>query len=400
MPVETVPFVHDYQPGAIHYGRGCVADLGATLADRGLDSALVVCGRNVGANDDLMDPILAGLGDRLAGVFAETTPDKRVETALAAAARMREVGADALVPVGAGSSMDVAKAAGILHAEPRDIDAVQAEVEETGSLAVPDGDLIPPAFAVPTTFAGADLSVMGSTTVPTDEGRVAAGMSDAALMPTGLFYDPNAFDTTPMDVLAGSAFNGFDKALEAVYSRNATPVTDATALRSLRYLRSSLPRLRDADDPAVMERAVTGILLAQYGLSVPDSVKFNVIHAFGHAFRTEFGVQQGVAHAVLAPHVLAAVFDRVDGRRELLAEALVDGDPADPAAVVVDTVREIRAGLDLPTRLDDVVDPTDATLRSAAEYTLDDHLFPLGPEGFDPSVTEVEAIIRDALTGE
>jgi len=88
-------FEHDYQGCEIRYGRGRVAELGDALDERELGDALVVCGSNVGANEDLMDPIREGLGDRLAGVFDGTTPDKRVETAFDLLDRRAEVGADA-----------------------------------------------------------------------------------------------------------------------------------------------------------------------------------------------------------------------------------------------------------------------------------------------------------------
>lgn len=397
MTLDVPSFVHDYQPGAIHYGRGCVADLGEALADRDRERALLVCGRNVGANDALLDPIRAGLGERLAGEFTDTTPAKRVETAFDVVDAMRAADADALVPVGGGSSLDVATVASVLHGGNRDLTAVREEVAATGDIAVPPGDPLVPLFPVPTTFAGADLSVMAGISVPTaGGGRTSAGVSDPALMPAALFYDPDAVETTPPDVLAGSAFNGFDKALETVYSPHATPVTDATALRALRYLGESLPRLRTTGVPTAMERAVTGVVLAQYGVAVPESFTLGVVHAFGHALRDEFDIQQGVAHAIVVPHVLEALFDRVDGRRAALAEALVDGDHEDPAAAVVARLREIRDALDLPGSLSAVADPTDEAIRRAAAETVADDLFDLAPEGFDPAVADVERVLRAA----
>ena len=104
-------FEHDYRGCEILYGRGRASELSGVLADRGLGDALVVCGSNVGANDDLMDPIREGLGDRLAGVFDGTTPDKRVETAYDLLDKRAEVGADTLVAVGGGSSLDTARQA-------------------------------------------------------------------------------------------------------------------------------------------------------------------------------------------------------------------------------------------------------------------------------------------------
>lgn len=55
--------------------------------------------------------------------------------------------------------------------------------------------------------------------VPTDDGEREVIIAQENLIPTAFYYDPNLFDTTLKDVLAGSAINGFDKGLEAIYLR-------------------------------------------------------------------------------------------------------------------------------------------------------------------------------------
>lgn len=206
------------------------------------------------------------------------------------------------------------------------------------------------------------------------------------------------FDTTPMDVLAASAINGFDKGVEAIYSRFATPVTDATAVRGLRYLRSSLPQLRESSDPEVMERAVAGTLLVQYGVSMPDQYKINVVHAFGHALRNQFGIQQGTAHGVIVPHALELIFAEGGSRPDVLAEGLVTGeeDADTTEAAVVEAVRAVRDGLDLPSRLRDIQDTDETELRAVAEHTAEDAFLKVGPPEFDPTVDDIEATLRDA----
>ncbi|MEF8907484.1 MAG: iron-containing alcohol dehydrogenase, partial [Haloarculaceae archaeon] len=85
-----------YEPGAIRYGVGAAGDLDDELAALGADRALVVSGQTVGTTPEVIDPVREGLGDRLAGVLAETTPDKLVSTALDVVEAMEETGADAL----------------------------------------------------------------------------------------------------------------------------------------------------------------------------------------------------------------------------------------------------------------------------------------------------------------
>jgi alcohol dehydrogenase class IV len=414
--VQPTPFDFEYEPGAIHYGRGRIADLGEILADCGLDRALVVCGSNTGANRDLMDPVVTGLGERHVATFDGTTPDKRVETAIAVADRADALDVDVLVPVGGGSSLDVATVATVLRTDGRDLAAVREEVRETGGISLPeDADALTPLVPVPTTLAGADLSILAGITVELDGEVVSTGIGGRELMPRDLLYDPALFETTPPSVLAGSAMNGFDKALDSLYAANGTPITDATAAHAVSALADGLTSLfgdgsgsdggsefdagSDGDDQTAMDTAVAGIVLAQYGISRPQGTTLNVLHAFGHALRDTFGLQQGVAHAVIAPHALADLFaSGVD------PGPLVSAFGVDDGSEVVDRVREVRDALGLPTRLRDVAgdalsddeDRRESKLTVAAEATAADSLASNAPPAYDLSETAARRVLDAA----
>jgi alcohol dehydrogenase class IV len=392
-------FRFDYRPGVLRFGANCVADLGTELGVQGVERALVVTGRTVGTTPDVIDPVRAGLGDRLAGVFAETTAAKRLATAYDAVDAMREHDADAFVALGGGSSLDVATIASVLAAADRDRDAVGETFESTGTVLVPEEGL-PPVAAVPTTLAGAELSQVAGITASSDAGLVDAetsgGVSHPALMPSSVFHDPELVATTPRSVLSASAMNGFDKAIESTYARTATPVTDATASRSLRVLADALPALgSDPVTPADVEPILEGILLAQYGVSRPDGTTLSLIHAFGHALTRASDVQQGAAHAVVAPHALQYVLENVDVGREPLADAFDVADPANDD-VIVDAVADVRDALGLPTRLRDVDGPTPDEFERVAAHTLEDSFMRNAPEGLDVTQAEIEAILDAA----
>jgi len=398
-------FTFDYRPGELRCGRGCVADLDEALADRGLDSALVVTGHNVGANRDVMAPVEAGLGDRLTGVFDETTPEKYLATGLAAARRVREDRIDAMVAVGSGSSLDVAKVASALGSND-DLDEAARETLDTGSVPVADDASPTPVVAVPTTLAGADLSVVGGVGLTLDpedtpeEAVPGGGVSDGRLMPAALFYDLALFETTPKSVLCASAMNGFDKAVECLYSPYATPVTDGTATRALSLMQSGFETLPEAEmDEDPLYESVAGVVLAQYGVSTPAAYRLSVIHAFGHGF-SDYGIHQGTAHGILAPHVLGYLFEEVDGRRDLLAEGLgvSDDDATDEelAERVVDAVAGVRDDLGLPSRLRAVDGLSREDFSSIAEVVVDDSILDDAPEGIDPDTDDVLAVLDDA----
>ena len=244
MEPNASPFTFEYEPSDIHFGRGRVSELSELLAAYGAERALVVCGKHVGSNEALMEPIECGLGERLVGVFDETTPEKSVRTAFDGLERMRELDADALIGVGGGSSLDVATAMNSLSSTGLTLSEVRTRVAETGSIGAPDGDELDVLIQIPTTFAGADLSSGGSVTVPMPDGEtIGAGIGADVLMPEAVLYDSTLFETTPRSVLAASAMNGFDKGIETLYARNATPITDGTAIHGLRLLTEALPRL-------------------------------------------------------------------------------------------------------------------------------------------------------------
>jgi alcohol dehydrogenase class IV len=395
-------FTFAYTPGEIRCGRGSVDALHDLLADRGLERALVVTGSTVGANRAVMGPVESGLGDRLAGVFDETTAAKHLGTGLAGVERARSAAIDVLVGVGGGSSLDVAKVIATLDSydDPR---AAAEQAVESASISVRDDTNPLPIVAVPTTLAGADLSTdagvnctLDPATVPTRDAPNGS-LSDERLMPTALCYDPALFETTPTSVLTASAMNGFDKAVECLYSPHATPVTDATATEAIGRMQSGFSTLpRNAMDEDALYDAVVGVVLAQYGISTPGTPKLSIIHAFGHGFSHDYDVHQGVVHGILAPHVLEYVFDRADGRRDRLAAAFGVGDAADPAASVVEAVRAVASDLDLSSRLRAVDGVERGHLPDIAETIHDDDLMAATPAGVDPTVDGVLSVLESA----
>ena len=399
-------FEYEYCGCDIVYGRGCVDRLGEYLADRGLERALVVCGSNVGSNDDLMGPIEEGLGDRLVGVFDGTTPDKRAESAFEVIDTLRDRDADALVGVGGGSSLDIARQASAFAADGRSLADLRAEARD-GEVDSPDADRDPdderpPVVVIPTTFAGADVSAGGSVEVlPADESPTGQPVSARrSAMPVADFADPELFETTPASALAGSAMNGFDKGIETPYARDADPVSDATAVHGLRLLTDALPRVvgegaggTEASDPEAMDRAVVGSLLVQLDRKV------SVVHAFGHGFARRYDVQQGAVHAAVVPHVLRYLFSEVDASRDLLATGLgVDPDGRDDevAEAVVERVAELRDALGAPARLRDLPETRSEDLPAIAEFVVDDPPMARAPSGLEPSAEDIEAVLRDA----
>lgn len=386
-------FEFDYEGVDIIYGRESISGLGTYLKEQGVSDALVVCGSNVGSNNDLMDPVTEGLGDTLAGVFDETAPDKLIETAYDGIDAMRETNADVLVGVGGGSSLDIARQISVFEADGRSLTAIK-KAARNGKFepSNPEYELTP-IVLVPTTFAGADIS-FGSVVeiLPAEESPTGLTLTGGgSIDPTGVFYDPDLFETTPMIAITGSAMNGFNKGLERIYSNRSTPITDATAIRGLQMLQAGLPNL--PGDTVAMERAVVGIILVQFAR------RLSIIHAFAHGYTRRYPVQQGKIHGILAPHVLRYIFDQVDARRRVLAEGFeIDSESLsdeEVAEAIVTEVAAVRDALNLPTQLREI-EVIDDDFRDTAEFIMNDRILIQGPDGLDPTTEEIEILLQEA----
>ncbi|WP_263019666.1 iron-containing alcohol dehydrogenase family protein [Natronobiforma cellulositropha] len=387
-------FTADYHGCDLVYGSGCIERLGAYLERNGLERALVICGSNVGANEAVIGPLRRGLGERLVGIFDETTPAKVAQTVYDGVAAVEEFEPDVLIGVGGGSSLDVARQVSVFAVDGR-ARATFDDALLAGEEVSPDPDETQrPVIVVPTTFAGADISAGGSIEF-VDAADSPSGQPlflSGEAMPIAAVYDPVLFEATPSGAIAGSVMNGFNKGIETIYGRDANPLADANAIHSLRILREALPKVADGDR-AGMERAVVGLLLAQLERQT------SVIHAFAHGLSRNYPVQQGTIHAVLAPHVLRYVFERVDARRDVLAQGFgLDPDtPADELAdCIVAEVVAVRDAFDLPTRLREIGAVDRGDVPEIAAFIRDDPPMARGPTELEVSADEIEAVLREA----
>ncbi len=389
------PFSVEYRGMDVVFGRGELTRLGSRLETHGCTRAIVVCGSNVGGNDELMEPLRDGLGSMLVDVFDETTAAKRIETAFDGIEAVSAAEADVIVGVGGGSSLNVARQLSVLAADGRPIDEIREAARSGETVELSAATEPTPVAVVPTTFAGADMSPGGSLAVlraeesPTGQPVVASG----SLTPLLVVEDPAAFETTPMGALAGSAMNGFDKAIETLYARDQTPITDALAVRALRYLGPALKTLRTDTEASAIDRAVVGTILSQF------ENRPSIVHAFGHAFARRYPVQQGVAHAVAVPAVLRYVFDTVEGGRYDMADGLridtADLSEDAIAEAIVERVTEIRDALGLPRRFGELSGTTREDIPELAQFVLDDPVLDRAPSGLDPTIEASEAVLRE-----
>ena len=283
-PMTSTEFIADGRRTRVVFGAGAIRGLGAELDAFGatrvpLDDArgtlsesrrvLVV---TTARRDATIERVRAELGDRLAGICdiaAMHVPADRVQRAVADVDRMRP---DALLAVGGGSAIGLAKA--IVRERPL------------------------PIAAIPTTYAGSEMtSIWGITSGDTKTtGR------DPAVAPGLVIYDPELTLTLPPHTSAASGMNAMAHAVEATYAPSRSPVASAAAEEAIRTLALALPRVlaspRDLDARTL---AMRGAHAAAIALELaPMGLHHKLCHVLGG-----FGLPHAETHAALLPHVVA-----------------------------------------------------------------------------------------------
>ncbi len=293
-------FVLEQWPARTVFAPGAIAGVGAELRRLGANRVLLVHSRSAGA---AAERIATDLGERLAlrwGDVAQHVPSELAERARAAA---RQAGCDAVVCVGGGSAIGLAKAV-----------ALTSRV---------------PIVAVPTTYAGSEqTSVYGIT-----GGLHKQTGKDPFVQPRAVVYDPELTLDLPADVTGPSAFNALAHAVEALWAPGANPVTAAVALESVRCIAGALPAVMERPrDLEARGQLLVGAALAGMALGATAP---GLHHKICHALGGLHDLVHADAHSVVLPHVVW--FNAPDLPEEMARLAAALGRPGDdPAAALVD----------------------------------------------------------------
>jgi maleylacetate reductase len=344
-----VSVVHETIARRIVFGEGAVEALPAELAALRVTRPLVIAGRS---QAEYAERLLAavGAGSSIIGVRVHV-PAAVAEDARATA---RKLGADGLVAIGGGSAVGLAKA-----------------------VALSEGL---PIAAVPTTYAGSELTVVWGMT---EDGRKTTGR-DPSVAPRLVVYDPELTYDLPAAVTAASGMNAIAHCVEAFWGPDATPVTDSAAVEGLRRLATGIPAsLRAPHDPAARSTALAGAWLAGEAFAAGGALHHKLCHVLGGMF----DLPHAELHAALLPYTAAFLLPAAPEAGRRIAEALAAGDPAEAIGALARDVGTPRSLAALGLTEHDAV-------RAAAVA---------GPELPDkprrPTPAELEDLLRRAVRG-
>jgi alcohol dehydrogenase class IV len=330
--------------GSLTFGPGALARCAFDLISRQARSVFIV---TTEPTLFLCAPLVEAL--EAAGASATLWHDlvgeptlKEFDAALAAA---RACHADAVVGLGGGSAMDVAKLVAALY------DGRQGIIDVLGTDLVADRPLW--LACVPTT-AGTGSEVTPIAILGDEDEDLKKGVVSPYLVPDAAYLDPALTVTMPPSVTAATGLDALTHCIEAYANRFAHPMVDVYALGGIRLIAENLERACKHGDDLSARSAM--MIASYYGGLCLGPVNTAAVHALAYPLGGEFHIAHGVANALLLPHVLRLNIEASPERYAKIAEALgakCSGDPLADALAGVERVIALADACGIKRRLSD-----------------------------------------------
>ncbi len=285
--------------------------------------------------------------------YSEVEPNPSLEVVEKGLALQREHGCDCLVALGGGSSIDTAKAIGILARHPGPL------FKYEGANKIPGP--IPPLLAIPTT-AGTGSEVTGGAVITDRTRNYKAAFRSPHLIPQTAILDAELLLTLPPPVLAATGMDAFTHAYEAFVSPVTNPVSQALGYESMRLISQNLRRFYA--NPSNLDAAEAMMIASTMAGIAFFNGRVGVIHAMSHPLGGHFNVPHGLANAILLPHCMEFARMAVPELFSRIADAMdedVRGMTVEAASKkAVQAVRSLLADLGIPRSLKEVGAKRDA----------------------------------------
>jgi alcohol dehydrogenase class IV len=316
-------FAYYSQQYRVVFGAGTSVLLGEETKRLGIKRALVL---TTPEQQDLAQRLGAGLGERLAGVFAGARMHTPVEVTNEALGIVESRDIDGLVAIGGGSTIGLGKALSL----------------RTGL----------PHIAMPTTYAGSEMTpILGETT-----NGIKTTQHSQDLVPDTVIYDVDLTVSLPQHISAASGLNAIAHAVEALYAPDANPLTSLMAEDGIAALARALPRIMGTPADATARRdALYGAWLCGVCLG---AVGMSLHHKLCHVLGGMFGLPHAETHAIVLPHAVAYNAAAAPDAMTRIARAL-------RATNAPQGLFELACRLALPRGLADIGMPEDGIARAA-----------------------------------
>lgn len=386
-PLSDIELTLDPKPIA-YFGRGKVAEVGRIAAATGATRVLIVTDPFL-ATSVIIDSVRASLegAGLTVAIFGGVTPNPTTTCVDEGSDLAASVGADAIVAVGGGSSMDAAKGISLGAVNPeRGVGLDYTTVFQNPAL---------PIIAVPTTAGtGAEVNAFGVITDVVSHRKFYVG-HDSALARAAVL-DPELTVGLPASATAATGMDALTHALESYLSVRANPYSDGIALQVISTVAAYLPRA--VADGADLE-ARAELLLASHVAGVGFShTGLGLVHGIAHPLGGQFNIPHGLALCLVIEGVLRFNRPAREERLARVAFALGAGDThattAENAEAAIMAVADLAQAVGMSGPLSGF-GVTEAALASLAADTLADSVTINNP--IQPTADDVVRILKEAL---
>lgn len=344
-------FRHIVAPQRIFHGPDSLDALPRELDRLGSRGAVIFCGASLARQGSGLQRIRSVLGDRYAGIYARVQAHSPLPAVMEAAVELQRVGADAVIAVGGGSAIVTARAASILLAENVGAHELCTSRDAAGALRSPML-LAPklPQFVIPTTPTTATVKAGSAVLDPVDGKRLA--LFDPKTRASAVFVHPELLATASRELVASAGLNTLAMAIEGLLSRAGDPLSDGLLMHSVRLLAQHLPQSVRSDDLSMRADLMMASLICGHGT---DYTGAGIAIPLGHALSARHHIDNGLANAIVLPHVLRFNADAARWGLEKIAAALgVSGASVSAEIAVLNALESIFTRMGTARRLRDI----------------------------------------------
>ena len=371
-----------------YHGAGAIKEIPGEVTRRGLTKAFVCSDPDL-VKFRVTDKVLNVLIDNKLDyeLYSDIKPNPTIENVQTGVAAFKKSGADYIIAIGGGSSMDTAKAISIIIANP--------EFEDVRSLegVAPTQKPCVPIIAVPTT-AGTAAEVTINYVITDVEKKRKFVCVDVHDIPVVAVVDSEMMSTMPKGLTAATGMDALTHAIEGYITKGAWEMTDMFHLKAIeiisRSLRSAVKGEKDGREGMALGQYIAGMGFSNVGLGI--------VHSMAHALGAVYDTPHGVANAILLPTVMRYNAEATGEKYRDIAKAMgvegVDNMTLDEARkAACDAVAQLSMDVGIPENLKGIVKEDDIDF--LAQSAMDDACRPGNPK--DPTKEDIIALYKSLL---
>lgn len=370
-----------------YHGKGAIEAIPTEAKARGFKKAMVCSDPDLikfGVTKKVTD-LLDGAGLDYV-VYSDIKPNPTIENVQNGVKFLQDNEADYLIAIGGGSSMDTAKAVGIIDRNPE-----FADVRSLEGVA-PTKNPCTPIFAVPTT-AGTAAEVTINYVITDAEKNRKMVCVDVHDIPVVAFVDPDMMSTMPKGLTAATGMDALTHAIEGYITAGAWELSDMFHLKAIELIAKHL-RGATENTPEGREGMALGQYIAGMGFS---NVGLGIVHSMAHPLGALYDTPHGIANAIILPTVMEYNAVATGEKYKYIAEAMgvntTGMSQEEYRKAAIDAVKKLSADVGIPSNLKEIVKEEDLDFLSESAYA--DACRPGNPR--ETSVEEIKALYQSLL---